>query len=120
MAKQWYIIHTYSGFEDRVQKTLEQRIEALGMQEFFGEVQVPTETVVEVKNGKKREVRRKFFPGYVLVKMVLNDRTMQVINNIQNGDVIFQKMMKIYFLINILMPPHYHRRLIDIEEQVIM
>ena len=48
MAKQWYIIHTYSGFEDRVNKTLEQRIEALGMQEFFGEVQVPTETVGEV------------------------------------------------------------------------
>jgi transcriptional antiterminator NusG len=51
MAKQWYIIHTYSGFEDRVKKTLEQRVEALGMEEFFGEVRVPTETVVEVKNG---------------------------------------------------------------------
>jgi transcriptional antiterminator NusG len=61
-AKQWYIIHTYSGFEDRVKKTLEQRVEALGMTEYFGEIQVPTETVVEIKNGKKREVR-KFFSG---------------------------------------------------------
>ena len=81
MVKQWYIIHTYSGFEDRVQKTLEQRIEALGMQEFFGEVQVPTETVVEVKNGKKREVRRKFFPGYVLVEMEMTDDAWHLVRN---------------------------------------
>ena len=81
MAKQWYIIHTYSGFEDRVQKTLEQRIEALGMGEFFGEVQVPTETVIEVKNGKKREVRRKFFPGYVLVEMEMTDDGWHLVRN---------------------------------------
>ena len=81
MTKQWYIIHTYSGFEDRVKKTLEQRIEALGMQEFFGEVQVPTETVVEVKNGKKREVRRKFFPGYVLVEMEMTDDAWHLVRN---------------------------------------
>ncbi len=81
MVKQWYIIHTYSGFEDRVQKTLEQRVEALGMQEFFGEVQVPTETVVEVKNGKKREVRRKFFPGYVLVEMEMTDDAWHLVRN---------------------------------------
>jgi transcriptional antiterminator NusG len=81
MAKQWYIIHTYSGFEDRVQKTLEQRIEALGMEEFFGEVQVPTETVVEMKNGKKREVRRKFFPGYVLVEMEMTDDAWHLVRN---------------------------------------
>ena len=81
MAKQWYIIHTYSGFEDRVQKTLEQRIEALGMEEFFGEVQVPTETVVEMKNGKKREIRRKFFPGYVLVEMEMTDDGWHLVRN---------------------------------------
>ena len=81
MAKQWYIIHTYSGFEDRVQKTLEQRIEALGMEEFFGEVQVPTETVVEMKNGKKREIRRKFFPGYVLVEMEMTDDAWHLVRN---------------------------------------
>jgi len=82
MAKQWYIIHTYSGFEDRVKKTLEQRIEALGMEEYFGEVQVPTETVVETKNGKKREVRRKFFPGYVLVQMEMNDDTWHLVKDV--------------------------------------
>ena len=81
MAKQWYIIHTYSGFEDRVKKTLEQRVEALGMDEFFGEVRVPTETVVEVKNGKKREVRRKFFPGYVLVEMEMTDDAWHLVRN---------------------------------------
>ncbi len=81
MAKQWYIIHTYSGFEDRVQKTLEQRVEALGMEEFFGEVQVPTETVIEVKNGKKREVRRKFFPGYVLIEMEMTDDAWHLVRN---------------------------------------
>ena len=65
--KQWYIVHTYSGFEDRVKERLEQRIEALGMTGFFGEVRIPTETVVEMKGGKKRDVQRKFFPGYILV-----------------------------------------------------
>ncbi len=81
MAKEWYIIHTYSGFEDRVRKTLEQRIEALGMQEFFGEIRVPTETVVEVKNGKKREVKRKFFPGYVLIEMEMTDDAWHLVRN---------------------------------------
>src|SRR5664280_47773 len=71
MPKQWYIIHTYSGFEERVKKTLEQRIDALGMQDFFGEVRIPTETVVEIRAGKRREVQRKFFPGYVLVQIDL-------------------------------------------------
>ncbi len=81
MAKQWYIIHTYSGFEDRVKKTLEQRVEALGMTDFFGEIQVPTETVVEIKNGKRREVRRKFFPGYVLVEMEMTDDAWHLVRN---------------------------------------
>lgn len=81
MAKQWYIIHTYSGFEDRVRKTLEQRIEALGMTDVFGEIQVPTETVTEVKNGKTREVKRKFFPGYVLVEMEMTDDAWHLVRN---------------------------------------
>ena len=81
MAKKWYIIHTYSGFEDRVKKTLEQRVEALAMGEFFGEIEVPTETVVEVKNGKRREVRRKFFPGYVLVEMEMTDDAWHLVRN---------------------------------------
>ncbi len=81
MTKQWYIIHAYSGFEERVKKTLEQRIEAMGMQEFFGEVRIPTETVIEVRNGKKREVQRKFFPGYVLVQMEMSDETWHLVRN---------------------------------------
>jgi len=81
MAKQWYIIHTYSGFEDRVSKTLAQRVEALGMAELFGEIRVPTETVVEIKNGKRREVRRKFFPGYVLIEMEMTDDAWHLVRN---------------------------------------
>lgn len=71
MTLEWYIIHTYSGFEERVKKTLEQRIESLGMKDQFGEVRIPTETVVEIRNGKRREAQRKFFPGYVLVQIDL-------------------------------------------------
>ena len=62
-GKQWYIVHTYSGFEERVKETLLQRAEALEMADAFGEIRIPTETVVEFRNGKKREATRKFFPG---------------------------------------------------------
>lgn len=65
----WYIVHTYSGFEDRVQKTLEQRIDARNLGKLFGEIKVPKETVIELKAGKKKEVERKFFPGYILVQI---------------------------------------------------
>ena len=79
--KQWYIVHTYSGFEDRVKESLEQRIDALAMTEFFGEVRIPTETVVEMKGGKKREVQRKFFPGYILVEMDMTDDAWHLVKN---------------------------------------
>jgi len=81
MSKQWYIVHTYSGFEDRVKESLEQRIEALGMTQFFGDVRIPTETVVEMKGGKKREVQRKFFPGYILVEMDMSDDAWHLVKN---------------------------------------
>lgn len=81
MSKQWYIVHTYSGFEERVKRTLEQRVEALGMAEQFGDVRIPTETVVEIRNGKKREVQRKFFPGYVLVQMEMTDEAWHLVRN---------------------------------------
>ena len=81
MAKQWYIIHTYSGFEDRVKETLRQRVEALQMQELFGEIEVPVENVVEVKNGKERKVRRKVFPGYVLVELEMTDDAWHLVRN---------------------------------------
>lgn len=69
VAKKWFMVHTYSGFEDRVSKALKERIDARNMQDLFGEIKVPKETIVEIKDGKKREVERKLFPGYILVEM---------------------------------------------------
>ncbi len=80
-SRRWYIVHTYSGFEERVKETLRQRAEALGMGHAFGEVRVPTETVVEYKGGKKREIERKFFPGYILVEMEMSDAAWHVVRN---------------------------------------
>ena len=79
--KQWYIVHTYSGFEERVRENLEQRIDALGMREKFGDIKIPTETLVEMKGGKKREVQRKFFPGYILLEMEMVDDAWHLVKN---------------------------------------
>jgi len=79
--RKWYIVHTYSGFEERVRETLRQRAEALGMGDAFGDIRIPTETVVEYKGGKKREIERKFFPGYILVEMVMSDAAWHVVKN---------------------------------------
>ena len=79
--KQWYIVHTYSGFEERVKENLGQRIDALGMREKFGEIKIPTETLVEMKGGKKREVQRKFFPGYILIEMDMTDDAWHLVKN---------------------------------------
>ncbi|MBB3170211.1 transcription termination/antitermination protein NusG [Simiduia aestuariiviva] len=73
MAKRWYVVHAYSGFEKKVAVSLKERIELHGMQDVFGDVLVPTEEVVEMRGGQKRKSERKFFPGYVLVQMELND-----------------------------------------------
>jgi transcriptional antiterminator NusG len=78
---QWYIVHTYSGFEDRVKETLRQRAEALGEGESFGDIRIPTETIVEYRGGKKRELQRKFFPGYILVEMEMSDAAWHVVRN---------------------------------------
>src|SRR6186997_229591 len=80
-ARRWYIVHTYSGFEERVKETLRQRAEALGMGDAFGEIRIPTETVVEYKGGKKKETQRKFFPGYILVEMEMSDAAWHVVKN---------------------------------------
>ena len=79
--RQWFIVHTYSGFEERVRGNLTQRIDALGMREKFGEIKIPTETLVEMKSGKKREVQRKFFPGYILVEMEMSDDAWHLVKN---------------------------------------
>ncbi|PLX44854.1 MAG: transcription termination/antitermination protein NusG [Deltaproteobacteria bacterium] len=81
MSKQWYVVHTYSGYENRAKLSLEQRIKEFGKEELFGEVLVPSEKVVEVVKGEKRTSSRKFFPGYILVEMELNDETWYVVKN---------------------------------------
>lgn len=73
MAKRWYVVHAYSGFEKKVAASLKERIDRAGMQDIFGDVLVPTEEVIEMRAGQKRKSERKFFPGYVLVQMELND-----------------------------------------------
>ena len=73
MAKRWYVVHAYSGYEKKVASSLKERIGLHGMEEQFGEVLVPTEEVVEMRGGQKRKSERKFFPGYVLVEMELSD-----------------------------------------------
>jgi len=81
MTKKYYVVTTYSGYEKKVQASLEDRIRTEGLEEFFGEILVPTETVQEVVRGKKRLGERKFFPGYVFVEMELNDRSWHVVKN---------------------------------------
>jgi transcriptional antiterminator NusG len=80
-GKEWYILHTYSGFEGKVQQSLRQRAEAYGMADKIGEVLVPTEDVVEVRDGKKVVTKKKFFPGYVLVNMEMSDEAWHVVKN---------------------------------------
>lgn len=81
-ALKWYVVHTYSGYENKAKKSLEDRIRLESLQELFGEILVPTETVQEsTKSGGKRTTKRKFMPGYILVQMVLNDRTYHAVKN---------------------------------------
>ncbi|NIA04446.1 MAG: transcription termination/antitermination protein NusG [Proteobacteria bacterium] len=75
MAKNWYIIHTHTGFEDKVRTALIERIHLAGQEDLFGEILVPTEKVVEMVKGSRKTSLRKFFPGYILVSMELNDET---------------------------------------------
>jgi transcriptional antiterminator NusG len=81
MAKQWYVVHTYSGYENRAKLALEQRIKEMGKEEAFGAILVPSEKVVEVVKGEKRTSSRKFFPGYILVQMELSDETWYLVKN---------------------------------------
>jgi len=81
VALKWYIVHTYSGFEHKVKKSLEERIKALGQEKFFGQILVPTEQVVELKKGQKKTSSRKFYPGYILVQMELNDETWHTVKD---------------------------------------
>jgi transcriptional antiterminator NusG len=77
----WYVVHTYSGFEHKVKISLEERAKSLKKEQFFGEVVVPEENVVELIKGQKRTTKRRFFPGYILVKMILTDETWHIVKD---------------------------------------
>lgn len=79
MALKWYGVHTYSGFENKVKLSLQERIKTQELDEFFGEILIPSETVMELKKGERKTTSRKFFPGYILVNMDLNDETWHVV-----------------------------------------
>ena len=82
MTMRWYVVHTYSGFEKAVVRSLKEHIRNAGMEEKFGDILVPTEEVVEMKSGQKRTSERKFFPGYVLVKMDMDDETWHLVKDV--------------------------------------
>lgn len=82
MALRWYIVHAYSNFEHKVKSSLEERIDMMNLGDKFGEILVPTEEVVEMKAGSKRSSERKFFPGYVLVQMEMNDETWHFVKEV--------------------------------------
>jgi len=79
MSLKWYGVHTYSSFENKVKLSLEERIRNHGLEELFGEILIPSETVMELKKGERKTTSRKFFPGYILVNMELNDETWHVV-----------------------------------------
>ena len=81
IVKKWFVVHTYSGFENKAKKSLEEKIKQEVLGEFFGDILIPMENVVEMVKGEKRASKRKFFPGYILVQMELNDRTWHLVKN---------------------------------------
>lgn len=81
MIKQWYVIHTYSGYENKVKANLEKRIESMNMEEKIFRILVPMEDEIEYKDGKKKTTKRKIFPGYVLVEMIMTDDSWYVVRN---------------------------------------
>ncbi len=80
-GRHWYVLHTYSGYEDAVATNLKQRIQSMDMDDYIYEVLVPTETKIKIKNGKRKTIREKIFPGYVLVNMVVTDESWYVVRN---------------------------------------
>lgn len=82
MSLRWYVVHAYSNYENQVKRNLEERIKRTGLDEFFGKILVPTEEVVEMRSGQQRKSERKFFPGYVLVQMELNDETWHLVKEV--------------------------------------
>ncbi|MBL7021849.1 transcription termination/antitermination protein NusG [Patescibacteria group bacterium] len=83
-GRRWYVLHTYSGYEENVQRNLMQRIESMDMEDRIFDVLIPTETKIKIRNGKRKTVREKIFPGYVLVNMIVNDDSWYVVRNTPN------------------------------------
>src|SRR5450759_407715 len=81
MALKWYVVHTYSGYENKVKMSLQERIELAGAQELFSDILIPEEDVVELISGEKKTSKRKFFPGYILVRMEMSDETWHIVKN---------------------------------------
>ena len=79
--KKWFFVHTYSGFEQKVKTNLEERVKTLNQEEYFGRILVPTEQVIELKKGQKKTSSRKFYPGYIMVQMVLNEETWHTVTD---------------------------------------
>ena len=82
MAMRWYVVHAYSGYEKTVQRTLKERVARASLEDRFGDILVPTEEVVEMKDGQKRSSERKFFPGYVLVQMEMDEETWHLVRSV--------------------------------------
>ena len=82
MAQRWYVVHAYSGYENKVKASLTEYVERAELGEFFGEMLVPSEEVIEIRDGKKRTSERKFFPGYVLVQMEMNEDTWHLVKSV--------------------------------------
>jgi len=82
MSLRWYVVHAYSGFEHQVSRSLTERVRRAGLEHKFGEILVPTEEVVEMREGKKRKSERKFFPGYVLVRMEMDEESWHLVKNV--------------------------------------
>tara|TARA_B100001964_G_scaffold235802_1_gene296505 strand:+ start:1273 stop:1818 length:546 start_codon:yes stop_codon:yes gene_type:complete len=83
-GKRWYVLHTYSGYEENVSRNLKQRIESMDMEDKIFDVLIPMETKIKIKNGKRKKVQEKIFPGYVLVNMVVTDASWYVVRNTPN------------------------------------
>jgi transcriptional antiterminator NusG len=83
-GRRWYVLHTYSGYEENVSRNLKQRIESMDMEDKIFDVLIPTETKIKIKNGKRKTVKEKIFPGYVLVNMIVTDASWYVVRNTPN------------------------------------
>jgi len=82
MAMRWYVVHAYSNYENQVKRSLEERIKQAGLEKYFGRILVPTEEVIEMRMGQRRKTDRKFYPGYVLVQMEMNDETWHLVRSV--------------------------------------